>query len=79
MKFSFKPIHVPGKKNVVPDTFCRRGDSPVNSDQYVVTAGYSENLGPPAWVSSPLLSAITADTEELIQGNIIASSSSSPH
>ena len=73
MKFSFKPIHVPGKKNVVPDTFSRRGDSPVNSDQYVVTAGYSENLGPPAWVSPPLLSAITADTEELMQGNIIAS------
>ena len=27
------------------------------------------NLGPPAWVSPPLLLAITADTEELIQGN----------
>ena len=27
------------------------------------------NLGPPALVSPPLLLAITADTEELIQGN----------
>ena len=27
------------------------------------------NLGPPAWVSPPLLLAIAADTEELIQGN----------
>ena len=27
------------------------------------------NICPPAWVSPPLLSAITADTEELIQGN----------
>ena len=29
--------------------------------------------GPPAWVSPPLLSAIMADIEEMIQGKIIAS------
>ena len=69
--FRFKAVHVPGKKNVIPDTFSRRGDSPVS--QSVVSAEYADSLGPPAWVSRPVLSAISADTEELLQGHVIAS------
>ena len=75
MLYKFKVTHVPGKKNVIPDTFSRRGDSPANKtgDQYVVTGEYANSLSPPTWVSSPTLSAITSNTEELLQGDIIAS------
>ena len=59
---------------MIPNTFSRRGDSPVNKsgDQYVVTGGYSDSLSAPAWVSPPMVSAITSDTEELLKGDIIA-------
>ena len=74
MLYKFKVVHVPGKKNVIPDTFSRRGDSPANKsgDQYVVTGEYADSLSPPNWVSPPVLSAITSDTEELLQGDIVA-------
>ena len=70
LQYSFKAVHVPGKKNVIPDTFSRRGDSPVG--QSVVSAEYTNSLGPPAWVSPPVLSSISTDTDELLQGHVIA-------
>ena len=51
MLYQFTVKHVSGKKNVIPDTFSRRSDSPVNqSPQHMISAEYSEHLGPPAWV-----------------------------
>ena len=74
MKYRFTVTHVPGKNNVVPDTFSRRADSPISSTpQSVVTAAYSDELGPPAWISPPVVGSLTTDQEELLQGNIIAS------
>ena len=92
MMFRFKVLHVPGKKNVTADTFSRRYDSPIASQTTTPTAnntmdiniqpGYSNNLGPPTWVSPPTLAALTiASTdhneelippEDLLVGNIFA-------
>ena len=67
--FSFKVVHVPGKKNVTADTFSRRNDSPNvetrhEKNQSMITAmdmgplpGYAHDLGPPDWVSPPQLVA----------------------
>ena len=69
LMFRFKPIHVPGKKNVVPDCWSRRQDSPIaqqpTQPQYPqapmdisnILPGYQEHLGPPSWVSSPTITA----------------------
>jgi hypothetical protein len=64
LPFNFTPAHIPGKANVAPDTWSRRGDSPVAPvppsppvdimDIANVGRGYSSKLGPPAWVSGPI-------------------------
>ena len=63
--FRFSPIYVPGKKNVVPDCWSRRNDSPIATTPAPVTTpiqtcdisnilpGYQDHLGPPSWVASP--------------------------
>ena len=33
MAYKFKPVYVPGKKHVVPDSFSRRHDSPVTKQE----------------------------------------------
>ena len=50
LKFRFTPVHVAGKKNVVPDTFSRRTDKEEMAMSNVLPA-YSSTMGPPAWVS----------------------------
>ena len=62
LMYSFKPIHIPGKLHVVPDSFSRRTDSPVHEapttdklllDTTNVAAEYANSCAPPAWVSIP--------------------------
>ena len=64
MLYSFIPVHVPGKKNVVPDCLSRRSDSPIPShtskshdilDASNILPEYKTQLGPPSWL---LLTAI---------------------
>ena len=69
--YRFKAIQVPGKKHVIPDAFSRRNDA--HAKHSVVTAGYADSLGPPVWVSTPVVSAISAEMDELLQGYVIAS------
>ena len=49
LKFRFTPVHVAGKKHVVPDTFSRRSDTEEMAMSNVLPA-YSSAMGPPAWV-----------------------------
>ena len=67
--YSSNAVHVLDKKNVIPDAFSRRGDSPVS--QSVVSAEYANSLDPPTQVSPPALSSISADTDEMLQGHVI--------
>ena len=63
LPFRFTPIHIPGKLHVIPDTWSRRGDSPVPAqpnragtsllDISNIEHQYSSTLGPPSWVSGP--------------------------
>ena len=69
--YRFKAIHVPGNKHAIPDAFSRRNDA--YAKHSVGTAGYADSLGPPVWVSTPVVLAISADVDELLQGYIIAS------
>ena len=55
LKFRYTPVHVAGKKHVVPDAFSRRGDDEAVSN---VLPGYANTMGPPDWVSSPTLGQI---------------------
>ena len=74
LRYRFTPCYVSGKKNVVPDTFSRRSDSsPPQDDVSNVDPAYSNNMGPPDWVSSPLIAAHTSadmhlDTEGFVMG-----------
>ena len=72
MAYKFKPVYVPGKKHVVPDSFSRRHDSPVTTQEQLpklpptssnVLPPYESTFGPPDWVHSPEVSAIEADWE----------------
>lgn len=74
MKYQFQVTHIPGKLHVVPDAFSRRTDSPISnpSSQSMVTAAYSDSLGPPAWVSPPTIGSLTTQHEEMLQGQIIS-------
>ena len=67
MAYQFTPVHIPGKKHVVPDTLSRRTDSPVFAApkpkkiapmDSAVTAEYCDSFGPPSWVSPPLVSSL---------------------
>ena len=72
LMFRFSPIYVPGKKNVVPDCYSRRNDSPIattpaqlttpiaNYDISNILPAYQDHLGPPSWVSSPSDSTTTS-------------------
>ena len=69
MAFRFKPVYIPGKANVVPDTMSRRNDSPITELPPCsapppmvnnVLPEYSNTSGPPDWVSPPTLAAILA-------------------
>ena len=75
--FSFKPMHIPGKKNVVPDTLLRRTDAPhppmprspelhpsLSSPQ--VQAQYADCLSPPSLVTSPPMIGSAEAKEEVL-------------
>ena len=88
MMYRFQVKHIPGKDHVIPDTFSRRQDSPINQMSNVLP-GYADNLGPPSWVSPPTVAALhrgaspaAFDTqaaedankiEELLTGMVLAS------
>ena len=66
LMFRFTVLHVPRKKNITADAFSRRYDSPVTKPQPITQTlesapvpGYSSTLGPPPWVSPPVLIAST--------------------
>ena len=78
MMFSFTPLHIPGKMNVVADCFSRRSDSPIPPstpkpqellDVSNIMPGYADHLGPPSWVSctgskgSPPLSSLQTGSQ----------------
>ena len=67
MAYRFKPIHIPEKIHVVPDTITRRHDSPITKLPKPATTPppsnnvlpeYKDVLAPPGWVSQPVLSAV---------------------
>ena len=82
MRYRFTVYHIPGKKNVIPDTMSRRSDSPIMTTpsrmqvdwtaQSNVSSKYSEHLGQPSWVSPPTIAAITNSTEDLHMGYTVA-------
>ena len=82
MAFQFKPVHIPGKKHIVPDTFSRRQDAPALTEPKLPTEPpvtsnvlpeYSNSFGPPAWVSQPGdLQSIQSEEDELYIGLTIA-------
>ena len=62
--FRHKPVHIPGKLNVIPDCMSRRSDSPIASttppsspttsyDISNVLPAYQNTLGAPSWVAPP--------------------------
>ena len=74
MAYRFQPVHVPGKKHVVPDTMSRRSDSPAYDYPRLpreppttnnVLPEYQDTFGPPDWVASPSVDAFYPDPEEL--------------
>ena len=81
MMYRFKAKYVPGKDHVIPDTFSRRHDSPINQiPMSNVLPGYSDKLAPPAWISPPTIAAFdyqaedsSSDIDELMTGKILAS------
>ena len=78
LRYRFTPCHVPGKKNVVPDTMSRRNDATQSpSLDTPISSEYSSEMGPPDWVSSPKGASCSAmlsnstevcDTEEFLTG-----------
>ena len=76
MAFNFKPVYVPGKLHVAPDTLSRRSDSPivklppvrlqnpVNSTDNNVGPQYCDTFGPPDWVSTTSAAAKAAYQDE---------------
>ena len=67
MAFTFTPMHIPGKANVVPDSLSRRRDSPISSMPTMtapppqvnnVLPQYADTSGPPDWVSPPTVAAM---------------------
>ena len=59
LAYRFSPVHIPGKKHIVPDTLSRRSDSPVNLLPKLpklppvsnnVLPGYADEFGPPSWL-----------------------------
>ena len=87
MMYRFKVKHIPGKDHVTPDAFSRRQDSPISQISTPkqdldgnfsnVMPGYSDTMGPPSWVSTPSVAAMSLgpspteakaafDTEELL-------------
>ena len=94
MMYRFKVKHIPGKDHVTPDAFSRRQDSPISQISIPkqdldgnlsnVMPGYSDTMGPPSWVSTPSVAAMSLspspteakaafDTEELLTGLVLAS------
>ena len=59
LKYRFRTVHVPGKKNVVPDTFSRRSDTSDQESHSNVLPAYSDTMGPPDWVSFPATASYT--------------------
>ena len=81
MAYRFQPVHVPGKKHVVPDTMSRRSDSPAYDYPRLpreppttnnVLPEYQATFGPPDWVASPSVDAFYPDPEELYTSKIVA-------
>ena len=79
MAFKFVPIYIPGKLHVVPDTLSRRSDSPIadlpTPSKAVPTVNnvlpeYSNSIGPPTWVSSPLVCSLSQITSDHIDEEI---------
>ena len=73
LRYRFIPVHVAGKKHVVPDTFSRRSDTSETISN--VLPGYSSTMGPPAWVSTPTTCSYTraihdwtSDVEDYVAG-----------
>ena len=72
MMYSFKVKHIKGKDHVIPDTFSRRVDSPLNNaDKNIsnVLPEYSNTLSPPGWVSPPVVALLTNATNQSFDTN----------
>ena len=84
MAYSFVPVHIPGKKHVVPDTMSRRHDAPAYLADKPPTQPppcsnvlpeYDSNFGPPSWVSPPTVATMEQceiEAEELYSGYTIS-------
>ena len=67
LRFRFTPVHVAGKKHVVPDTFSRRSDKDDMAMSNVLPA-YSTTMGPPDWISTPTISSYSTEVDEYVTG-----------
>ena len=82
MRYRFVVHHIPGKKNVIPDTLSRRPDSPITklptklpsdwTTQSNVSSTYADHLGQPSWFSPPTNAAITQSIEDMQMGYTVA-------
>ena len=75
MAFNFRPVYVPGKDHVVPDTMSRRNDSPIHLLEKPgktppitnnVLPEYAATFGPPNWVADPQVDEIEAIEQKFI-------------
>ena len=75
MAFNFRPVYVPGKDHVVPDTMLRRNDSPIHLLEKPgktppitnnVLPEYAATFGPPNWVADPQVDEIEAIEKKFI-------------
>ena len=92
MAYQFRPMYIPGKDHVIPDTLSRRNDSPMLDIEKPsrqpplsnnVLPDYESTFGPPSWIANPTVSAVELEQIDMLykataSANINALASTAP-